>query len=69
MFQEFLECAKSKGRKEQGEFVECVAVAWGGCQHRKPASKPQARLERFLYAMLSNSDCPGQKTSHRKGAR
>lgn len=61
MFQEFLECAKSKGRKEQGEFVECVAVAWGGCQHRKPASKPQA--------MLSNSDCPGQKTSHRKGAR
>ena len=69
MFQEFLECAKSKGRKEQGEFVECVAVAWGGCQHRKPVSKPQARLERFLYTMLSNSDCPGQKTSHRKGAR
>ena len=29
MFQEFLECAESKGRKEQGEFVECIAVAWG----------------------------------------
>lgn len=69
MFQEFLECAKSKGRKEWGESVECVAVAWGGCQHRKPASKPQAGLERFLYTMLSNSDCPGQKTSQRKGAR
>lgn len=37
-FQEFLECAKGKGMKERREFVECVALAWCGYQHRKPES-------------------------------